>query len=50
MFNPTKTHQTHSDVQKTSTKQLLNYLKQGIADIETEDIIHKEIYEIRENY
>ena len=50
MFNPTKTHQTYSDVQKTSTKQLLNYLKQGIADIETEDIINKEIYEIRENY
>tara|TARA_R100000781_G_scaffold560_1_gene982 strand:- start:19438 stop:19614 length:177 start_codon:yes stop_codon:yes gene_type:complete len=50
MFNPTKTHQTLSDVQKTSTKKLLNYLKQGIADIETEDIIHKEIYEIRENY
>ena len=50
MFNPTKTHQTYSDVQKTSTKQLLNYLKQGIADIETEDIIYKEIYEVRENF
>ncbi len=48
MFNPTKTHQTYSDVKNTSTKQLLNYLKQGIADIETEDIISKELYEIRE--
>ena len=33
---------------KTSTKVLKNYLKQGIADIETEDIICKELYEIRE--
>ena len=48
MFNSTKTHQTYSDVQKTSTKVLKNYLKQGIADIETEDIICKELYEIRE--
>ena len=48
MFNPTKTHQTYSDVQKTSTKVLKNYLKQGIADIETEDIICKELYEMRE--
>ena len=49
MFNPTKTHQTYSDVKKTSTKVLKNYLKQGIADTETEDMINKEIYEIREN-
>ena len=48
MFNPTKTHQTYSDFKKTSTKVLKNYLKQGIADIETEDIICKELYEIRE--
>ena len=48
MFNPTKTHQTYSDVQKTSTKVLKNYLKQGIADIETEDIICNELYEFRE--
>ena len=48
MFNPTKTHQTYSDVKNTSTKVLKNYLKQGIADIETEDIICKELYEIRE--
>ena len=48
MFNLTKTHQTYADVKNTSTKVLKNYLKQGIADIETEDIICKELYEIRE--
>ena len=37
----------HSEIKSTSSQQLWNYLKQGIADVETEDMIYYELYEIR---
>ena len=37
----------HSEIKSTSSKELWNYLKQGFADIETEDMIYYELYEVR---
>ena len=39
---------TYDEIKKTSSKELKDYLKQGFADAETEDMICKELYEIRE--
>ena len=38
---------THSQIQKFSTQELKSIVKNGLADIETEDIIFKELFEIR---
>ena len=40
---------TYLDIKQATTKELEDYLKQGIASIEIEDMISKELYEIREN-
>ena len=37
----------HSEIKKASSKELWDYLKQGFADIETEDMIYYELYEVR---
>tara|TARA_R100000008_G_scaffold64714_1_gene41761 strand:- start:507 stop:632 length:126 start_codon:yes stop_codon:yes gene_type:complete len=37
----------HSEIKSASSKELWDYLKQGFADIETEDMIYKELYEVR---
>ena len=37
----------HSEIKSASSKELWNYLKQGFADIETEDMIYYELYEVR---
>ena len=38
---------THSEIQNFSTQKLKSIIKNGLADIETEDIIFKELFEIR---
>ena len=38
---------THSQIQNFSTSKLKSIIKNGLADIETEDIIFKELFEIR---
>mgnify|MGYP003120266876 FL=1 len=38
---------THSQIQNFSTQKLKSIIKNGLADIETEDMIFKELYEIR---
>ena len=38
---------THSEIQSASSRELWDYLKQGLADIETEDKIYYELYEVR---
>jgi len=38
---------TYSEIQSASSKELWNYLKQGFATLEEEDMIYKELYEIR---
>ena len=38
---------TYDEIRSASTADLKDYLKQGFADVETEDIIEKELY-IRE--
>tara|TARA_B100000427_G_C15056958_1_gene398148 strand:- start:228 stop:353 length:126 start_codon:yes stop_codon:yes gene_type:complete len=37
----------HQEIKSTSSKELIMYLKQGIADVETEDMICYELYEVR---
>ena len=37
----------HQQIQSASSSELWNYLKQGLADVETEDMIYKELYEVR---
>ena len=37
----------HSEIQSASSKELKDYLKQGFADVETEDMIYYELYEVR---
>ena len=37
----------HQEIRSASSKELKDYLKQGLADIETEDMIYKELYEVR---
>ena len=37
----------HSEIQSASSKELKDYLKQGFATLEEEDMICKELYEIR---
>ncbi len=37
----------HSEIKSASSKELWDYLKQGFADIETEDMIYYELYEVR---
>ena len=39
---------TFEQIQKSSTKYLKSVLKNGLADIETEDMIFKELHEIRD--
>ena len=38
---------TLNKIQKSSTDYLKSVIKNGLADIETEDMIFKELYEIR---
>ena len=38
---------TYEEIKKTSSKELKDYLKQGFADVETEDMICYELFEIR---
>ena len=38
---------THSEIQNFSTSKLKSIIKNGFADIETEDMILKELFEIR---
>jgi|TARA_B100001996_G_C18414824_1_gene498327 hypothetical protein len=38
---------THSEIQSASSRKLWDYLKQGLADVETEDMIYYELYEVR---
>ena len=38
---------THLEIQNFSTQKLKSIIKNGLADIETEDMIFKELYEIR---
>jgi|TARA_B100001094_G_scaffold15297_1_gene13220 hypothetical protein len=37
----------HQQVRSASSRELWDYLKQGIADVETEDMIYYELYEVR---
>ena len=37
---------THSEIQNFSTSKLKSIIKNGLADIETEDMILKELFEI----
>ena len=38
---------TQSEIQSASSRELRDYLKQGLADVETEDMIYYELYEVR---
>tara|TARA_R100001163_G_C4914062_1_gene97123 strand:+ start:388 stop:531 length:144 start_codon:yes stop_codon:yes gene_type:complete len=38
---------THSEIQNFSTSKLKSLIKNGLVDIETEDLIFKELFEIR---
>ena len=38
---------TQSQIQNFSTKKLKSIIKNGLIDVETEDIIFKELFEIR---
>ena len=38
---------THLEIQNFSTQELKSIIKNGLADIESEDIIFKELCEIR---
>ena len=38
---------THSEIQNFSTSKLKSIIKNGLVDIETEDLIFKELFEIR---
>ena len=38
---------THSQIQNFSTKKLKCIIKNGLVDIEIEDMIYKELFEIR---
>ena len=40
-------YQDYQVIKRSSSKELKNYLKQGIADVETEDMICYELYEVR---
>ena len=41
---------TYDEMKKTSSKELKDYLKQGFADVETEDMIYYELFEIRGDF
>ena len=36
-----------SEIKSSTSKELWDYLKQGFADVETEDMIYYELYEVR---
>jgi len=38
---------THSQIQNFSTNKLKSIIKNGLIDIDTEDMIFKELYEVR---
>jgi len=38
---------THSQIQNFSTNKLKSIVKNGLVDVKTEDIIFKELFEIR---
>ena len=38
---------THSEIQNFSTSKLKSIIKNGLTDIKTEDLIFKELFEIR---
>lgn len=38
---------THSQIKNFSTSKLKSIIKNGLVDIETEDMIFKELFEIR---
>ena len=37
----------HQQIRSASSRELWDYLKQGLADVETEDMIYYELYEVR---
>ncbi len=37
----------YQEIKAMSSKELKDYLKQGFADVETEDMISYELYEVR---
>ena len=37
----------HQEIRSASSKELKDYLKQGFADVETEDMICYELFEVR---
>ena len=37
----------YQEIKTMSSKELKDYLKQGFADVETEDMISYELYEVR---
>ena len=37
----------HQEIRSASSKALKDYLKQGFADVETEDMICYELFEVR---
>ena len=38
---------SHEKIQSSTTDYLKSVLKNGLVDIETEDMIYKELYEVR---
>ena len=38
---------THSEIQNFSTSKLKSIIKNGLIDVDTEDMIYKELFEIR---
>ena len=38
---------THSQIQSFSTSKLKSIIKNGLIDVDTEDMIYKELFEIR---
>ena len=38
---------THDEIRSASSAELRDYLKQGFADVEEEDMISYELYEVR---
>ena len=37
----------HQEIRSASSKELKDYLKQGFADVDTDDMICYELYEVR---
>ena len=37
----------HQEIRSANSKELWDYVLQGLADVETEDMIYYELYEVR---